>query len=86
MGTTGRWSQLRCPHVDYPSVEAFVRDPLSLTYRQAVDGRDRTRCAQWLRHPEAIIRLRAVVWLRDHADHHSAVLLDPDGPVQGLQH
>jgi hypothetical protein len=23
------------------------------------------------------------VWLRDHADHHMTVLLDPDGPFKG---
>lgn len=61
-------------------------------------GRNRTWCPQWWRHPEAIIRLEALwrawehlrlepatgmsVWLRDHADHHMTVLLDPDGPFK----
>ncbi|RGE19091.1 DUF4913 domain-containing protein [Leucobacter sp. wl10] len=52
--------------------------------------------AEWWRSPEAISRLEALwrawealrlepsfgmsVWWRDHADHHMAVLLSPDGP------
>ena len=62
------------------------------------DGRNRTWCPQWWRHAEAIARLEALwrswehlrldpatgisVWFRDHADHHMAVLLDPDGPFK----
>lgn len=53
-------------------------------------------CAEWWRSAEAIMRLEALwrswehlrldpatgmsVWLRDHADHHLAVLMDPEGP------
>jgi Domain of unknown function (DUF4913) len=53
-------------------------------------------CAEWWRSAEATIRLEALwrswehlrldpatgmsVWLRDHADHHLAVLWDPEGP------
>ncbi len=52
--------------------------------------------ADWWRSAEGIIRLEALwrawehlrldpatgisVWLRDHADHHLAVLMDPEGP------
>lgn len=52
--------------------------------------------AEWWRNPEAVIRLEALwrswehlrldpatgmsVWLRDHADHHLGVLMNPDGP------
>lgn len=52
--------------------------------------------AEWWRSPEAISRLEALwrawetlrlepsfgmsVWWRDHADHHMAVLLSPEGP------
>ena len=51
--------------------------------------------AEWWRDAEAIVRLEALwrswehlrldpatgmsVWLRDHADHHLAALMDPDG-------
>ena len=62
-----------------------------------------TWCPQWWKHAEAISRLEALwraweflrldgttgmsVWWRDHADHHMAVLLDPQngpfGPVDG---
>jgi hypothetical protein len=53
--------------------------------------------AQWWRDAEAIVRLEALwrsrehlkldprpgcrVWLRDHLDHHMAVVLSADGPV-----
>ena len=53
-------------------------------------------CPQWWLHTEAVSRLEALwraweslrldpttgmsVWWRDHADHHMAVLMDPDGP------
>lgn len=62
-------------------------------------GRTRTWCPQWWNHAEAITRLEALwraweflrldpatgvsVWLRDHADHHMAVLMDADGPFKG---
>ena len=52
--------------------------------------------ADWWRYPEAVMRLDALwrswealrldpalgisVWLRDHADHHLAVLMSSDGP------
>jgi hypothetical protein len=72
---------------------------LAPTYRRPVDGRNRSWCPQWWRHAEAIARLEALwrsweqlrldpatgasVWFRDHADHHMAVLLDPDsGPFK----
>lgn len=53
-------------------------------------------CGEWWRSAEATIRLEALwrswehlrldpatgmsVWLRDHADHHLAILWDPEGP------
>jgi hypothetical protein len=62
-------------------------------------GRTSTWCPQWWRHPEGILRLEALwraweflrldpatgmsVWLRDHADHHMAVLMSHDGPFKG---
>ena len=55
--------------------------------------------SEWWRSAEAISRLDALwrawenlrldgttgmsVWWRDHADHHMAILMDPDGPFAG---
>ena len=85
------------PH--HPSLEVFVRDHLALVYRRSLDGRTRTWCPWWWRHPEAVARLDALwrsweflrldphtgmsVWWRDHLDPHMAVLTDPDGPFRG---
>jgi hypothetical protein len=62
------------------------------------DGSQRTWCPEWWRHGEALSRLEALwrawehlrldpatgmsVWFRDHADHHMAVLFDPEGPFK----
>lgn len=83
----------------YPHLEAFVVEQLAPTYRRELEGPGRTWCPEWWRHAEAITRLEALwraweqlrldpatgisVWFRDHADHHMAVLLDPDGPFKG---
>jgi hypothetical protein len=83
----------------FPSLPAFVEEYLALTYRRAMSTHSATWCAQWWRHPEAVVRLDALwrawehlrldpatgmsVWLRDHADHHMAVLLSSDGPFHG---
>lgn len=67
-------------------------------------GQHRVWAAEWWRYDEAVIRLEALwraweqlrqdpstgmsVWWRDHADHHMAVLFDPEGPfgrVEGEQ-
>ena len=66
--------------------------------RQVGERAARRWAAEWWRDAEAIIRLEALwrswehlrldpatgtsVWLRDHADHHLAVLMDPDGPFK----
>lgn len=87
------------PRLYYGSVEEFVREYLVNVYRRTVNGRARVWAARWWEHNEAIIRLEALwrswehlrldaatgmsVWLRDHADHHMGVLLDPDGPFAG---
>ena len=83
----------------YASLEPFVVDYLLPMYRRAVSGTDSTWCAEWWRHPEAVVRLEALwrsweylrldpalgisSWLRDHADHHLRVLLSADGPFKG---
>ncbi|WP_186810494.1 DUF4913 domain-containing protein [Cellulosimicrobium sp. TH-20] len=66
-------------------------------------GEHRVWAAEWWKYDEAVIRLEALwrawehlhqdpatgmsVWWRDHADHHMAILLDPQngpfGPVDG---
>lgn len=62
-------------------------------------GSGRVWRADWWRVPEAISRIDALwrswehlrldpatgmsVWWRDHADHHMAVLMDPEGPFRG---
>lgn len=82
----------------YPSLECFVAEQLAPLYRRQL-GHGRTWCRAWWAHAEAITRLEALwrswehlrlepalgmsVWLRDHADPHMAVLLDPDGPFKG---
>jgi hypothetical protein len=86
------------PELFYGSVEDFVREQLAPMYRRALDGHQRTWCPEWWRHAEAISRLEALwrawehlrldpatgmsVWFRDHADHHMAVLFDPEGPFK----
>lgn len=80
----------------YGSVDEFVREYLRHVYRRRIDGRHRCWAGEWWRYDEAVIRLEALwrawedlrqdpttgmsVWWRDHADHHMAILLDPDGP------
>jgi hypothetical protein len=83
----------------FGSVEAFVTGYLLPLYRRAVSGNSTTWCAEWWKHPEAIVRLDAVwrawehlrldpstgmsVWLRDHCDYHMRVLLSADGAFKG---
>ena len=84
------------PTLYYGSVDEFVREYLRHVYRRRIDYRHRVWAARWWEHDEAVIRLEALwrawehlrrdpgtgmsVWWRDHADHHMAVLMDPDGP------
>ncbi|MGI8411545.1 MAG: DUF4913 domain-containing protein [Solirubrobacteraceae bacterium] len=83
----------------YATLEVFVDAYLLDVYRRPVSSTASTWCPQWWRHAEAIVRLEALwrswehlrldpatgmsVWLRDHADHHMAVLLSSDGPFKG---
>lgn len=84
------------PRLYYGSVDEFVREFLRHAYRRKIDGRHRVWAARWWEYDEAVMRLEALwrawehlrldattgmsVWWRDHADHHMAVLTDPDGP------
>lgn len=83
----------------YGSVDEFLSDYLRHVYKRRVDGRSRVWAAEWWRYEEAVVRLEALwrswealrldpstgmsEWLRDHADYHMGVLLDPDGPFAG---
>lgn len=87
------------PVLYYARLEDFVGDYLVQVYRRSLTGPAAAWCPEWWRHPEAAIRLEALwrawehlrldpatgmsVWLRDHADHHMAVLLSSDGPFKG---
>jgi len=89
------------PELYYPNYAEFVKHHLIPMYRRPLGGQGVTWCAEWWRHPEAIARLDALwrawehlrldaatggsVWLRDHADHHMAVLLSADGPFKGCK-
>jgi len=92
----GRETAEPAPELYYGSVDEFVREYLRNVYRRRIDGRHRCWAGRWWEHDEAVIRLEALwrswehlrqdaatgmsVWWRDHADHHMAVLMDPDGP------
>ena len=92
----GRETAEPAPELYYGSVDEFVREYLRHVYRRRIDGRHRVWAARWWEHDEAVIRLEALwrawehlrrdpgtgmsVWWRDHADHHMAVLMEPDGP------
>lgn len=85
----------RSPELVYGSVDEFVREYLRHVYRRAT-SEQRVWAARWWEYDEAEIRLEALwrawehlrldpstgmsVWWRDHADHHMAVLMDPEGP------
>lgn len=84
------------PGLYYGSVDEFVREYLRNVYKRKIDGKARVWAARWWEYDEAVIRLEALwrsweflrqdpatgmsVWWRDHADHHMAVLMDPQGP------
>lgn len=89
------------PDTYFPNVLTFVTEHLAPMYRRNLSGTDRTWCAEWWRHTEAVSRLEALwrsweylrldpnlgisVWMRDHLDHHMAILLDADGPFKGCK-
>lgn len=69
---------------------------IELFRRRVGERAPRRWSAQWWRNTEAVLRLDALwrsweqlrldpatgmsVWLRDHADHHMRMLMDPEGP------
>jgi len=89
------------PPLIYAALPAFVTEQLAPLYRRNLNSQDRTWCAEWWRHAEAVSRLEALwrawehlrldpalgmsVWFRDHLDHHMAVLLDAEGPFKGCK-
>lgn len=84
------------PELYFGSVDEFVRGYLLPNYRRRVDGQRVVWAAEWWKYAEAVSRLDALwrawehlrqdaqtgmsVWFRDHAEHHMAILLSPDGP------
>ncbi|MFE7606548.1 DUF4913 domain-containing protein [Brachybacterium paraconglomeratum] len=91
----------RSPELVYGSVDEFVREYLRHVYRRATSDY-RVWSSRWWEYDEAGIRLEALwrawehlrldpstgmsVWWRDHADHHMAVLMDPEGPFAAADH
>ena len=89
------------PELYFSTLPQFVEQLLVPMYRRSLGANTLTWCAEWWRHPEAIVRLEALwrswehlrldpatgmsVWLRDHLDHHIAVLLSSDGPFKGCK-
>ena len=83
------------PQPVYDCVEAWVTGLFLPMFRRPLGGEYRW-CRQWWQHAEAITRLMALwhswealrlesgtgmaTWLRDHLDHHLAVLLGRGGP------
>lgn len=82
----------------FSSAKEFFTQQLAPMYCRAIDGHTRTWCPQWWLHPEALARIDALwrawenlrldgafgmtTFFRDHADHHLAILLDPEGPFK----
>jgi len=83
----------------YSSLPDFVGEMVAPLYARSFEGRERTWCPAWWKHPEAVVRLDAMwrawehlrkdptvgmsSWLRDHGDHHMTVLMASDGPLKG---
>lgn len=82
--------------LDLGRLDAWVTDWLLPTFPRRLGGTGGRWCAQWWRHPEAVIRLEALRtafvelsraggtgvggWLREHLDVQLAVLLSDAGP------
>ena len=89
------------PELYFSTLPQFVEQLLVPMYRRSLGANTLTWCAEWWRHPEAIVRLEALwrswehlrldpatgmsVWLRDHLHHHIAILLSSDGPFKGCK-
>jgi hypothetical protein len=86
------------PKLYFETLPDFVSKFLTQAYRREIPAKA-AWCTEWWKHPEAVCRLSAMwrswealrlepgtgtsVWWRDHADHHMAKLLDPQGPFKG---
>lgn len=95
MGAESDEHETEAPELHFGSVVEFYREFLRHAYKRAIDGQNRIWAADWWEYDEALIRIEALwrawehlrldpstgmsVWLRDHADHHMPVLMDPDG-------
>lgn len=87
------------PPLRYSRLDQFVQNFLIQELWVDVTMSSRTWCPQWWRHSAAIVRLEALhrsfehlrqdpalgmsTWLRDHADYHMGVLIDPNGIFKG---
>ena len=84
------------PEPHFATLTQFADWLLEMYARQA-DSPQRSWCPEWWRHAEVIVRMDAMwrsfeqlrqeagtglsVWLRDHVDHHMAIILSDDGPL-----
>lgn len=87
------------PPPQYATLDAFVDEFLVHELWLDVSIPSRIWCPEWWRHSTAIVRLDALhrsfehlrldpalgisTWLRDHADHHMAQLMDSNGIFKG---
>ena len=83
----------------FPTLKAFVEQQLAPIWRRNLSGNALTWCPEWGATPKRSRASRRLwrawehlrldpalgmsVWVRDHADHHMAVLLGADGPFKG---
>jgi hypothetical protein len=96
--SNGTGEEPAAPAPYFGSMLEWFEEWLRPTYRRSTHGELREWCEEWWQHAEALSRLDALwrawealrldagtglsVWWRDHADHHLAALLDPDGPFK----
>jgi hypothetical protein len=85
----------------FDRLDDWVNHWLLAVYVRSTDGANVTWCPKWWLHPEAYVRLDALwrtwehlrlqpgtgmsVFMRDHLDHHMAVLLSHGGPFEGCK-
>ena len=83
----------------YRNAVEFFADLLAPSYvREVNEGAQLSWCAEWYKHPEALIRMEAIwrawehlrlepalgisTWWLNHADPHMRTLLDKEGPFK----
>lgn len=89
------------PQLVYGSAVEFFREYLRKVYVRRITSTSTVWEARWWEVDEALVRIESLwraweflrldaatgtsVWFRDHADHHMAVLMNPDGPFSGSE-